>query len=82
MLATSRFTDWLQEGPAQGRNRQHLYSRVAAGWVPSKCGQQPDTALSELDDLECLSAKELQTALAPTPEADTPFGAQHLANDE
>lgn len=53
-LATAMFTDWLQEGPAQGLKRQRLYSRVASGWVLSKCGRQLDTVLSELDDLEGL----------------------------
>jgi len=81
-LATAKFTDWLQEGPAQGLKRQHLFSRVATGWIPSKTGHQPTTNLSELDDLEGLSPQQLQTALAPAPEADTPLGAQHLANAE
>ena len=31
-LATARFTDSLQEGPAQGLKRQRLYSRGAI-WV-------------------------------------------------
>ena len=81
-LATAKFTDWLHEGPAQGLKRQHLFSRVATGWIPSKTGHQPTTNLSELDDLEGLSPQQLQTALAPAPEADTPLGAQHLANAE
>ena len=44
-LATAKFTQWLQEGPAQGLKRQHLYSRVATGWIPSKTGTQPTTHL-------------------------------------
>ena len=32
---------------------------------PSKCGNQPETVLSELDDLEGLSQDQLQAALAP-----------------
>ena len=54
-LATAKFTEWLKAGPAQGLKRQHLYSRVATGWIPSKTGTQPTTNLSELDELEGLS---------------------------
>ena len=49
---------------------------------PSKCGKQPETVTSELDDLEGLSLEQLQAALAPTPAADTLLGAQQLANAE
>ena len=75
-LAAAKFEDWLHEGPAQGLKRQHLFSRVATGWIPSKCGSHTATTMSELDDVEGLSLEQSQTALAPTPEASTPFGAQ------
>ena len=81
-LASDRFADWLRGGPAKDLKRQQLYSRVATGWVPSKRGKHPATVTSDLDDLEGLSPEQLQSALAPTPAADTPLGAQHLANTE
>ena len=32
-LAATRFQDWVQEGPAAGLKRQHLYSRTPTGWT-------------------------------------------------
>ena len=72
----------MKNGPAKGLKRQHLYSRVATGWIPSKCGKQTETTLTELDEMEGLSIEQLQAAFAPTPAADPPLGAQHLANAE
>ena len=46
-IATARFTEWLQEGPANGLRRQHLFSRVATGWIPAKpVASLPPTCLS------------------------------------
>ena len=61
---------------------QHLFARTATGWTADKCGEQPQTVLSELDDLEGLSPEQLRSALAPSPGSDTPLGAQHIANSE
>ena len=36
--ACSAWVAWLQEGPAKELSRQNRMSRVAQGWVPSKCG--------------------------------------------
>ena len=65
----ARFEEWLREGPANGM--KHLFSRNTADWVPSKCGSQPEA-----------SAEQLQRGLAQSSPADTPLGAQHLANVE
>ena len=81
-LAAVRFPDCLRESPAKGLKRQHLYPRVSTLWIPSKCGKHPATVTCELDDLGGLSPEQLQPALAPTAAADTPLGAQHLANAE
>ena len=81
-LATKRFAEWLTTGPAEGLKRQHLFSRAATGWTSEKVGEQPETNLSELDDLEGLSAEQLRVAFSPTTSTDSPLGAQFLANSE
>jgi hypothetical protein len=80
--ATDRFAKWLADGPANGLKRQHLFSRSVSGWVADQAGGQQHTTLSELDDLEGISQSQLQAALMPDPSADTPVGAQQVANVE
>ena len=54
-LAASRFEAWVKDGPGKGSKRQHLLSRAATGWIPSKVGSQPVAELSELDDLDSIN---------------------------
>ena len=51
-LATTRFQDWVNEGPAAGLKRQHLFSRTATGWHDDTVAAQPTTNLSEMDEAE------------------------------
>ena len=80
--SAKHFTEWLREGPAAGLKRQHLFIRTATGWTDSKVGNESTPVTSELDDLEGLSPEQLQAACSPTTSAQTPLGAQHLANAE
>ena len=50
--ATTRFAEWVAEGPANGLKRQRLFSRCATGWVADQTDEQMATNFSELDDLE------------------------------
>ena len=72
VIATKRFETWVTEGPAAGLKRQHLFSRTAVGWIPDKCDVQEEVKLSELDDLEGISAEQLRAALAYSPHVVTP----------
>ena len=82
VAATQRFAEWIQEGPAAGLRRQHLFARTATGWTQDAADQQQPTNLSELDDLEGVSLVQLRAALEPSEEAGTPIGAQFSANVE
>jgi hypothetical protein len=81
-MATEKFTNWINEGPANGLRRQHLFSRCATGWAPSKVGVQPDPELNDHDDLEGVSQEEIIAAINPSTTSPTPLGAQMLANSE
>ena len=45
---------WLQEGPAKGLGRQHMMSRVASGWIPSRECKASDPIFDSRDDDEQL----------------------------
>ena len=88
-MPTTRLLGLLRPDSPTGFRRARSRLQAAAPVLPSRlrmgrsrCGQQPDTVLSELDDLEGLSPEQLQADLAPAPAADTPLGPQHLANAE
>ena len=59
------FTDWLNDGPAAGQKRQHLFSRTATGWQDDTVAAQPSTNLSEMDEAEGISKEQLAAAIAP-----------------
>ena len=80
--AAERFADWLNDGPAAGLKRQHLFSRTATGWQDDTVASQPNTNLSEMDDTEGISKEQLAAAVAPTSDAELPLGAMHIANSE
>ena len=48
--ASAAFRSWLHDGPAAGLGRQHRFTRIATGWVPSSllptshCTDSPDVA--------------------------------------
>ena len=80
--ATRRFAEWIQDGPVPGLRRQHLFARTATGWTQDATDKQQPTKLSELDDLEGVSATQLRVALEPSEAVGTPIGAQFTANVE
>ena len=81
-LATARFEAWVNDGPAKGHKRQHLLSRAASGWIPSKVGSQPVAELSELDELDGITEEQLKNATAPVTDKLSPLASQRLANSE
>jgi len=81
-IAAKRFADWLQEGPAKGLKRQHLLSRTAAGWTPSREGAEPETVINEFDEVDGISLDELKRTLQPNSNASTPLASQSSANAE
>ena len=81
-ISASNFAAWLKDGPAAGLTRHHMFIRTATGWTDSKNGSETSPDISELDDLEGLSPEQLWAACSPTTSAQTPLGAQHLANSE
>jgi len=81
-IAAKRFADWLQEGPAQGLKRQHLLSRAAAGWTPSREDAEPETVINEYDEVDGISLQELKRTLQPSCNASTPLASQSSANAE
>jgi len=80
--AARRFEEWIADGRASGLKRQHLLSRTTTGWIPDKCGPSEEVQTSELDDLEGISSEQLRSALAYSPQADSPLAAQDAANSE
>ena len=81
-LASARFEAWVKDGPGLDLKRQHLLSRAATGWVPSKVGSQTVAELSELDELDDISEEQLKNAVAPVTDKLTPLASQQLANSE
>ena len=60
VVATIKFADWLQEGPARGLRRQHRYSRTAAdGWCDSMLTDGDGSYTNDRDGLDGLSEQEL-----------------------
>ena len=82
VAATKRFAELVQEGPAAGLRRQHLFARTATGWTQDATDKQQPTNFSELDDFEGVSETQLRMALEPSEGAGTPIGAQFTANVE
>ena len=63
-LSQSRWTLWLNEGPASGLGRQHKMSRTATGWIPCKVGQTSQVEDDEgglVDDVDGVQDDSLQS---------------------
>ena len=80
--ASTRFAEWVSDGPAGGLRRQHLFARTATGWTSDQVGGHKDTVLSEHDELDGITEQQLRAALDPTLHNGSPVGAQHTANVE
>lgn len=76
------FTNWLHEGSANGLKRQHLLTRTATGWIPTKVDSAETTSNEDPDELEGLSAAELAAVRGVPDSAPSPLGAQQTANAE
>lgn len=65
--AAKRINDWINDGPAAGLKRKHLFSRTATGWQNDAVSNKNNTDLFELDETEGISREQLAAALAPPP---------------
>jgi len=81
-IDAKRFADRLQDGPAELLKRQHLLSRAATGWTPSREGAEPETVINEYDEVDGISLEELKRTLQPNSNASTPLASQSSANAE
>ena len=84
-VATNRWEAWIHVGPASGVKRQHQFSRNATGWTPTNESSGKVYAThgqDELDDLDGLSADELDAIRFDQGEKGTPASAQQEADDQ
>ena len=80
-----KWTQWIQEGPADGMKRQHKFSRTIKGWTATakSTGVIPGIDQhDELEDFEGLGIDDLNAIRFEQASAGTPATAQQEADDE
>ena len=75
--ASKAFADWLQDGPAGGLKRQHLLTRTASGWIPTKVAEEAANVTMEPEELDGLSQAQLEEVARMPDGCATPLCAQH-----
>ncbi len=80
---TRQWVEWLHEGPAKGLGRQHAYSRLPHGWVPSRVANR--SAVPELRERD-MQMEELWLRRRSLTAADDgtmrPLNAQEVVDAE
>ena len=76
------FADWLQDGAAGGLKRQHLLTRTATGWIPTKVDKEEANVAAEPEELDGLSPGQLEEVTRMPDGCATPLSAQQVANAE
>ena len=82
--AALKWVSWIWEGPAGGFRRQHRFSRNVDGWTATQKSTGNITDVDqqdELDELEGLSAEDLNHLKYHQGKAGTPATAQQGADD-
>jgi hypothetical protein len=80
--ANQAFATWLQDGAAGGLKRQHLLTRTATGWIPTKVASEEANVGVEPEELDGLSPAQLDEVTRMPDGWATPLCAQQLANAE
>ena len=57
--------NWLQEGPAKGLRRQHQYTKVRGGWVPSAMVTEDVAEAEDRTAEDGISLEQLRSVLCP-----------------
>ncbi len=86
--------EWIRGGPAGGLGRQHRFSRVQAGWVPSKVGlpeRRSEAAVSggcgetdraDIDDEPQVGRETVDRVLRQTEHGMRPLNVQDVVEDQ
>ena len=87
LASRASWVSWVNDGPASGLRRQHRMSRVAIGWVRSKClaadhdhAQHGDFAGSD-EDYEMI-VRQLQWDRLIPEDSATPMSLQQSVDDQ
>ncbi len=82
-LASRRsWASWLNDGPAGGLGRQHRFTRVPTGWVPTKAAHGPVIPLSGWDEQDKLTSADLRRLILPPRGGPSPLNAQQAVEVE
>ena len=79
MMSLVAWTKWIHEGPAAGLRRQHRFSRIADGWIPTAKSSGmlgPVDPMDEVDDDAGLSTEQVDQLRQHSLLDDAPAGAQ------
>ena len=79
--AFARWLSWISEGPAGGLRRQHRFTRLAMGWTETKVASTEDETIGEHDDLDGLSAEQVEDIRKAGQRGLGPAMAQQEVND-
>jgi hypothetical protein len=80
--ASEAFAEWLQDGAAGGLKRQHLLTRTATGWIPTRVAKEEANVALEAEELDGLSPAQLAEVTRMPDGCATPLCAQQQANAE
>jgi len=84
-MSLMAWTKWIHEGPAAGLRRQHRYSRVADGWIPTAKSSGAIGTVDPMDEIDAdsgLNNEQLDQLRQNTMLGDAPAGAQQEVEDE
>ena len=57
--------NWIQDGPVQGLRRQHQFTKVRGGWIPSAMVEAGEASSEDRSSEDGLSLVQLRSALCP-----------------
>ena len=78
-MSLMAWTKWIHEGPAAGLRRQHRFSRVADGWIPTARSTGTVCPVDPMDEMDIdvgLNNEQLDQLRQNTMLGDAPAGAQ------
>jgi hypothetical protein len=82
-LRTKQWVQWLHDGPAKGLGRQHAYSRLPHGWVPSRVANRSSLPAFRQRDIDEESTWLRRRNLSPGDDGVMrPLNAQEVVDAE